>query len=78
MTSQEQACESILESYVSHLVNERQVPLVAFYVAKLQSSTQVQSYAAFLEGYDTQAFSSYCYRICDALEILSCNPSACM
>ena len=47
---QEDACEVVLEAFVSHLVLEKQTSLIAFYVSKLKPSVRVESYAAFLEG----------------------------
>ena len=47
---QEQKYVSIIESYVKLLIDEKEIDLVAGYVATLPKSLQVHWYAKFLEG----------------------------
>lgn len=46
---QEEVCVDILKAYISLLVKEKQVDLIAFYVSHLPSDMAVSQYAQFLE-----------------------------
>lgn len=49
VSCQEEVCVDILKAYISLLVKEKQVDLIAFYVSHLPSDMAVSQYAQFLE-----------------------------
>lgn len=46
---QEEVCVDTLKAYISLLVKEKQIDLIAFYVSNLPSDSAVSQYAQFLE-----------------------------
>lgn len=50
ISTKETLCDSILECYVKLLIDDKQVELVATYVAALPRTLQVEWYAKFLQG----------------------------
>jgi len=43
-------CDAVLEAYISYLIDEQEIDLVAIYVATLPRTRQTDLYARLLKG----------------------------
>jgi len=48
---QEAQCNAVIESFADYLIDEKEIDLVAIYVATLPHSRQVDLYARLLKGF---------------------------
>ena len=66
---QEELSIAILEAYVRHLIEDKQMSLVATYTATLPQHLQLEWYARFLEGMDQTRKSKTNYFLAFDLDI---------
>ena len=61
--TQEAMCNAVLEAFIKYLIDEKEVDLIAIYVATLPCSRQIELYAQLLKG--TEAIAAceiYCWQ----------------
>lgn len=64
-TTKEELCIAILETYVRDLIEQKQIPLIASYVATLPVGLQVEWYAKFLEDIHDQSERQQCLQLAE-------------
>lgn len=65
----EELCNAILEAYVKDLIDERYLPLVAWYTAMLPKDSQVYWYAKFLEGVTKRPERELCLMLAEDADL---------
>ncbi|XP_076849044.1 nuclear pore complex protein Nup107 [Brachyhypopomus gauderio] len=63
MQLKEEVCVEVLTAYISLLVTEKQVDLIAFYVSHLPAETAVRQYARFLEQVTESEQRKHCLEL---------------
>jgi len=53
---QEAVCNAVLEAFIEYLIDEKEIDLVAIYVATLPCARQVELYARLLKGTEPVMF----------------------